>query len=696
MQCSKFFMKMLLASVLPATSASCLATTLDAHSQASDCGNGVVELGEDCDSMGGSVECNDDCSFSACGDGITNPAAGEQCDDGAESPACNTDCTIAQCNDGIINRAAGEECDGDDLADSNCHDLGFEGGTLQCDDCTLTSTMCGNTPSIPLPELNISAVKQYRLEWAPVTGASHYDILESTSLEDDSIALVEGIPGTSSSHTMPLHLRLGARYRVRACSPFDCTDSDDVHVPSPQASAVGYLKAPNNEAGARLGHALALSGDGKTLAVGAPLTANDEVGKAGVVYLYIGDDSGSWMLEDTIQLINTDPDDHFGHSLALNHDGDVLAIGVPYEDSNATSINGDASNNDHEDSGAVYVYTRDDMVGWTQQAYLKAEREDPQGAAGTENETNASHDLFGWSVALSGNGDVLAAGAIDLDENYLEYPGAVYVFERSEGSWTQSLQRISPVIDPFELFGYSVALDDTGQTLAIGAINNDDVASDSGQVYIYTRQGTGAWSPISLFAPSPDPDDSFGFSLALSADGSILAVGAPGEDGGHSNVGGDPDDDSEDDAGAVYVFEHETTDDSWPLHAYVKASNPDGRDRFGHSVALSKDGLVLAVGAPRESGNAVGVHDGELTNDDADTAGAVYVYTRAQAGSWTTKAYVKASNTDVGDQFGHSVALSEDGRTLAVGAPGEDSIATDVGGNQYDNSAQSSGAVYLY
>jgi hypothetical protein len=107
------------------------------------------------------------------------------------------------------------------------------------------------------------------------------------------------------------------------------------------------------------------------------------------------------------------------------------------------------------------------------------------------------------------------------------------------------------------------------------------------------------------------------------------------------------------------------------LEAYLKASNTGQGEGFGTSVAL--DGDTLAVGAPNSE--------------------AVYVFTRT-GGDWSQQAYVKASNTGTSDEFGTSVALAGD--TLAVGAPLEASAVTGVNGNQADNSAFGSGAVYVY
>lgn len=170
--------------------------------------------------------------------------------------------------------------------------------------------------------------------------------------------------------------------------------------------------------------------------------------------------------------------------------------------------------------------------------------------------------------------------------------------------------------------------------------------------------------------------DQFG-SVALSGDGSTLAVGAYGE---ASN------------AGAVYVFTRSGS--TWSQQAYVKASNIGADDNFGTSVALSGDGNTLAVGAYGEASNATGIN-GNPADNSASSAGAVYVFTRSGS-TWTQQAYVKASNTGAGDLFGTSVALSGDGNTLAVGAYWEDSNATGINGNQADNSASDSGAVYVY
>lgn len=187
-------------------------------------------------------------------------------------------------------------------------------------------------------------------------------------------------------------------------------------------------------------------------------------------------------------------------------------------------------------------------------------------------------------------------------------------------------------------------------------------------------------------ASNTESGDAFGRSVAIF--GGTLAIGAPGENSNATGINGNQADGSASGAGAVYAFVRNGA--TWTQQAYVKASNAAAGDRFGWSVALSSD--ILAVGALTEDSRATGVN-GDQTNDDADAAGAVYVFVR-NGETWTQQAYIKASNTSVLYFFGNSVALSGD--TLAVGAPNEASNAIGVNGNQADNSANDSGAVYVF
>ena len=162
-----------------------------------------------------------------------------------------------------------------------------------------------------------------------------------------------------------------------------------------------------------------------------------------------------------------------------------------------------------------------------------------------------------------------------------------------------------------------------------------------------------------LKASNPDDDDNFGTSIAVSGD--TLVVGAPLEDSSATGVNGDQDDDGAPESGAVYVFVRDGT--TWSQQAYVKASNTGAGDRFGASVSICGDTLV--IGAFGEDSNATGVN-GDENDNSASYSGAVYVFERTGS-SWSQVAYLKASTTLPGAEFGSAVAVSED--TIVVGAP---------------------------
>jgi hypothetical protein len=249
-------------------------------------------------------------------------------------------------------------------------------------------------------------------------------------------------------------------------------------------------------------------------------------------------------------------------------------------------------------------------------------------------------------------------------------------------------------------FGKKVALSADGNTLVVGAPGedsngssaSDNSAIDSGAVYVYTRSANVWVQQAYIKAATVGAGDGFGASVALSADGNTLAVGADLEDSAATGINGNESDKSAVDSGAAYVFTRTGT--AWSQQAYVKASNTDAGDNYGVSIALSSDGNTMVVGAWFEDGGASGIN-GDATSNSTTDAGAAYVYTRTGS-TWSQQAYVKASNPGTTDGFGHRVALSADGSTLAVTAVWEDSGSPGINGNQLDESAFNAGAAYVY
>ena len=404
-----------------------------------------------------------------------------------------------------------------------------------------------------------------------------------------------------------------------------------------------YIKASNTDEIDRFGRSVSLSADGNMLAVGATDERSSATGingdqvdnsafRAGAVYVFTR--SGSlWEQQAYVKASNTEADDLFGLALSLSTDGNTLAVGAIREDSSATGINGDQTDNSTPDSGAVYVFTRNGSL-WEQQAYIKASNTD-------------EFDGFGARVSLSEDGNTLAVRAFN------EFSSA------------------------------------TG----INGDQTDNLATTAGAVYVFARSGSVWEQQAYIKASNTDELDRFGSGVTLSADGNTLAVGATGEDSSATGINGNQADNAfAEGAGAVYVFTRRGS--VWEQQAYIKASNTDGGDIFGISISLSADGNTLAVGASNERSGATGINSDQ--NDNlAPSAGAVYVF-RRMGSLWGQQAYIKASNTDADDFFGDEVSLSADGNTLAVGARNETSGATGINGDQADNSVDIAGAVYLY
>ena len=252
--------------------------------------------------------------------------------------------------------------------------------------------------------------------------------------------------------------------------------------------------------------------------------------------------------------------------------------------------------------------------------------------------------------------------------------------------------------------------------------SNDFPVGAHGAVTVYRRDASGLWTVEAFVkAPNAGRGDGFGKAVALSTDGGALAVGAPFEHSSQTGVFA-PGDEGYQAAldsnhlsavGAAYVYRRDPASGLWGVEAFIKAPNAGLLYNFGAAVALSADGDTLAVGMPNEDNSATGVFidldadsaQDALGDNGAESAGAVAVYQRSPDGEWAAASYVKASNTGPNDRFGEAVALSADGDTLAVGAPGEDGgsaaglaiTGPPASGRRVDdNSHMQAGAVYLY
>jgi hypothetical protein len=445
------------------------------------------------------------------------------------------------------------------------------------------------------------------------------------------------------------------------------------------------------------GQAVAVDGD--TLVVGAsdPSCATSVNGNqtdhncpgAGAVYVFTRT-GGTWSQQAYLKASNTESLDGFGASVSLS--GDTLAVGAPHEFSCAPGVNGNQADNSCTGAGAVYVFTRSGST-WSQQAYVKASNMNAQ-------------DLFGWSVSLNGN--TLAVGApneqscaIGINGNQFDNgcgdqgngAGAAYIFTRTDNVWTQEAYVKASNTRIGHAFGIRVSLD--GNTLAVGAPGEDSCATgidgdqsnsschSAGAAYVYTRTA-GVWTQQAYVkASNTDPHPFFGdvFGINVALNGDTLVVGARFEASCAVGLNGNQLENGCGGSGAVYIIARTNT--RWSQVAYVKPIAPSVTTSVAREFGrgLTFDGTTLAVGSVDDT-CARGFNPTPGSND-CPQSGAVYLFSRT-ATSWAQRAYVKATNTEAGDNFGMP-GLAIDGNSLAVGAPGEQSCATGIDGNQNDN-----------
>ncbi len=285
-----------------------------------------------------------------------------------------------------------------------------------------------------------------------------------------------------------------------------------------------------------------------------------------------------------------------GSAVALSADGNVMAVGAQF----------------NESVGGAWVYTR---VGntWSQQ--------------GKQLQTTGFHgynSFFGFSAALSANGNILVLGSPGADFKN----GAAWPFFQSGGTWSNTDKLVGTGAVGASYQGCALALSADGTTLAVGG-NADN--SSSGAVWMYTLSNSN-WIPYSAGKIAGASGSAFGTSVALSSDGNTMAVGGPGDSGG---------------MGACWIFVQ--TNGVWTNYQKLVGSNPGGSTPGqGNSVCLSSDGRLLAVGASKDNNNQ----------------GAEWLFCFSY-GHWVQqgsgKLWLPGTN-----QFGSVVAFSSDGNTLAV------------------------------
>jgi hypothetical protein len=673
---------------------------------------------------------------------------------------------------------------------------------------SLSSNGTGVWPSI---QVDAPLAKTLSFSWSEVEGASYYKLMKNQGGTSGFVQVGENITGTSTTEEIAVHLQdwINTRYLVQWCDENNvCQDSDNTYTATEMLKSIGKIRASNADANDLFGWSLALSGDGQTLAVGAPAEDSNARGvngdqtsnnsqDSGAVYVFVKQD-GLWVQQAYLKASNTEqpsvnpnrilPNDRFGYKVAISDDGNTLAVSAIHEDSPSWGVNCNQDNyeltlirpasstsnssldaNDisinaaNMNVGAVYLFKRTDSQ-WNQTAYIKPEY--PR-----------QNLLFGQTLSISGDGKTLAVGTaadaltFDIDKNITHFSqssvreclmyenvdqasfsssetssssssssiakssssqgayggkasGAVYIFTETENGWLAEAF-IKPAFNQIDdQFGSSTALSTDGNTLVAGAIGEDSKATgvngdakdnscfenlldeynfdpdcstryrtlmNSGAAYIFVRSN-GVWTQQAFLKPAtPWLNANFGSAVAISGDATTVAVGAVGDGSAINQVINSATIEDKNSmnhlrSGAAYIFVYDGS--SWAQQAFIKPEVNLSGYEFGNLVKLAQEGNLLAVGTHRESSNSQGIN-GNPGDQSTIGAGAMYIFIR-ENNQWRQESYVKASDTEAQDRFGTAADLSNDGKTMAVGAYRKSGQASSEG------ASTEAGAVYLY
>lgn len=309
--------------------------------------------------------------------------------------------------------------------------------------------------------------------------------------------------------------------------------------------------------------------------------------------------------------------DRTGWSVSIDSSGQTVAVGSPYASPNGIN------------SGKVSVYRWQDS-DWA-----------PKGSVISG---DASGDQAGYSLDISDDGDFIYIGAIYNDSSGRN-AGQVKAYDWNGTEWVEDAEIRGKVSG--DLAGFSVS--GSGDLIAIGSIFNDDSGTNSGKVSIYEWDGT-SWIQKGSDINGESSGDQSGFSVSMSGNGSSLAIGAPFNDGGGT------------DAGHTRVYE-------WNGVWSKKSNDIDGEnpgDGSGHSVSMNEDGSLVAIGAIYNDGNG-------------NNSGHVRVYGWNES-SWTqVGSDIDGKNPEDQSGSGKSISLSGDGKTIAIGAPYNDTSGINSG-----------------
>jgi hypothetical protein len=350
---------------------------------------------------------------------------------------------------------------------------------------------------------------------------------------------------------------------------------------------------------------------------------DDNGSGSGSAYVYLLNDH---YVKEIIQHTKLIPDDttfndYLGYSVAIY--GDYIVIGAYYDDDNGTN------------SGSAYVYKRDNVLN----TFTQVDKLTASDGAGSE--------FFGYSVAIYG--DYIVIGAY-TDDNGSD-SGSAYVFKRDTGldTFTEVDKLTASDGASYDYFGTSVSI--YGDYIVIGSITDDDNGLESGSAYVFKRDtGLDTFTQVDKLTASDGASyDYFGNSVVIYGD--YIVIGA------HA------DDDNGSDSGSAYVFKRDTGLDTFTQVDKLTASDGAGDDKFGYSVAIYGDYIVIGA---------------YVDDDNGSGSGSAYVFKRDTGlDTFTQVDKLTASDGAGDDNFGYSVSIY--GNYIVIGAYADNDNGTNSG-----------------
>ena len=371
----------------------------------------------------------------------------------------------------------------------------------------------------------------------------------------------------------------------------------------------------SGQPGHQFGESGIVSPDGNVAFVGARVGVSG-TNTEGAVYVY-ENNNGSWTLLQSLTPSDVASSDYFYWGLSCSQNGDKVFVSSPYKSSN---------------NGAVYVFER---INGT---YTEIQKINPP--SGYEN------DNFGWHVSCSYDGNTLITNTPQYDDGSFSNTGAVHVYVNQAGTYTHS-QTIQGSIKGtnFE-FGSGCAISGDGNTIVAGARRYNGIGTYTGTAFIFEVSG-GSWTETQrIESSSPVAYEYFGEGVAINYDGSVIAVGAVGDQSFALR-------------GSVSVFNK--TGSLWSEVTKIVENDVQPGGVYGGRITLSADGNTMVVGAANDN------------TTSGNSAGSAWLYTFS-GGTWSLTKFLNDPTTVeyAPDYYGYWVSVSADGNTLLITAYGDE------------------------